>query len=461
MAQQETYLVQVDRREAAGDPLFIAHFTSGLTAYVMPKAQFRQKYAVWAVHYGSIDSRFRGADQPAPVEVPAGIAHFLEHKLFEKEDGDVFTRFARLGASANAYTSYTNTAYLFSTVDHFPEALELLLRFVQEPYFTEASVRKEQGIIEQEIRMYEDDPGRCLLVNLMQALYHVHPVRLEIGGTVESIRQIEAPLLYLCHATFYRPSNATLAVAGDVDPVMVWELAGRLMGRAADGDGRVVERFDPEEPESVRSARAEARLAVSRPRLALGIKDVRRGLLGRELVRRELAINLALDAVLGRSSDTFQELYEEGLIDDGFGARYSCDTRFAHTVMGGETPDPDRLEKRLKEVLLQAAGRGVDPESFERLRRREVGEFVAAMDSPEMVANSLAVLHFRGVTPLDYLDVLQKLDHRFASEALRDHVAEERMAVSVVLPNGKAGARTDRAMSPESADGAAQAHEQP
>lgn len=452
--------MELRQMEAAGDPLFVARLASGLTAYVMPKAQFRQKYAVWAVRFGSVDSRFRGADHLAPVEVPAGVAHFLEHKLFEKEDGDVFTHFARLGASANAYTSYTTTAYLFSTVDHFPEALELLLRFVQEPYFTEASVRKEQGIIEQEIRMYEDDPVRCLYVNLMQALYHVHPVRLEIGGTVESIRQIDPPLLYLCHSTFYRPSNATLAVAGDVDPETVWELAGRLMGRAAD-DGRPVERLDPDEPEGVRSERAEAHLAVSRPRLALGIKDRRRGLAGRELVRRELAINLALDAVLGKSSDTFQELYEQGLIDDAFVVRYSCDTRFAHTVMGGETPDPDRLERRLKEALLQAAERGVDPDTFERLRRREVGEFVAAMDSPEMVANSLAMLHFRGVTPLDYLEVLQQLDHRFATEALRDHVAPQRMAVSVVWPNGKAGARPGGATPPEGADGSARAHEQP
>ena len=451
MAQQQAQLVTMERREVTGDPLLMGRYASGLAAYVLPKAHFRQKYAVVAVRYGSVDSRFRRADQAQPLEVPAGIAHFLEHKMFEKEDGDLFSRFARLGASANAYTSYTTTAYLFSTVEHFEEALELLIRLVREPYFTEESVRKEQGIIEQEIRMYEDDPGRCLVVNLMQALYHVHPVRLEIGGTVESIRQIDPSLLYMCHRTFYHPANATLAVAGDVDPQRVWELAGRL---AADGEGHAVERWDPEEPEPVREARVEMRLPVSRPRLALGIKDPRRGLEGIELVRRELAVNLALDAVLGRSSDTFQALYEEGLIDDGFGGRYACDTRFAHTIIGGETPDPDRLERRLKDILLQAAERGVDPETFERLRRRELGEFVAAMDNPEMVANSLAILHFRGVTVTDYLDVLQRLDHRDASEALRDHVAEARMAVSVVLPGGRAQARADGTGAPGQPGGA-------
>ena len=455
MGEQEARLVSVTRREVAGDPLVSARLSSGLAVYVLPKAHFRQKYAVWAVQYGSVDSRFRGADGAEPVDLPAGIAHFLEHKMFEKEDGDLFTRFARLGASANAYTSYTTTAYLFSTVDHFTEALELLVRLVQEPYFTEASVRKEQGIIEQEIRMYEDDPGRCLVVNLMQALYHVHPVRLEIGGTVESIRQIDAQRLYLCHRAFYHPANSALAVAGDVEPERVWEVVARLV---PEGDGRVVERWDPEEPPSVRQTRVEARLPVSRPRLALGIKDVRRGLQGPELLRRELAVNLALEAVLGRSSDAFQRLYEEGLIDDGFGGRYTCDPRFAHTVMGGETPDPDRLERRLKEALLQAAEAGVEPESFERLRRREVGEFVAAMDNPEMVANSLAILHFRGVTLTDYLEVLQRLEPRDATEALRDHVAEERMAVSVVLPDGRARARADGAGAPEPAEPAARLH---
>lgn len=437
----EAAAYETRHHQVAGDPLVEARFASGLTAYVAPKARFSQKYAVLAVHYGSIDSRFVPRGRGEVVEVPAGIAHFLEHKLFEKQEGDVFTRFAELGASANAYTSYTTTAYLFSTVDHFPEALSVLLRFVQEPYFTEASVRKEQGIIEQEIRMYEDDPSRCVMVKLMQSLYHVHPVRLEIGGTVESIRKIEVPVLYLCHSTFYHPANAVLAVAGDVAPDEVFELAGEAMGGSRE-DGRGVVRLDPEEPAGVHSPRAQTRLAVSRPRLALGIKDVKRELSGKELVRRELAINLALDAVLGRSSDTFQELYEEGLIDDTFAARYVCDSRFAHTVTGGETPDPDRLEGRLKEALARACDQGVEADTVERLRRREIGEFIASVDNPEMIANALTVLHFRGVMPLDYLEVLEELDHRAVTEALRDHVDPARMAVSVVLPNGRNGAET-------------------
>lgn len=437
--------MQFQDRKLAGDPVSSGSLESGLTIYAVPKPRFQQKYAVFAVHYGSIDSRFVPPGEGAPVEVPEGIAHFLEHKMFEKERGDVFADFAKIGASANAYTSYTMTAYLFSTVEHFQDALELLLRFVQEPYFTEASVRKEQGIIEQELRMYEDDPARALIIRLMGAMYRVHPVRHEIGGTVESIRRIAVPMLYQCHQTFYRPANAALAVAGDVDVQAVWETARALFARPQAGEGSI-ERIDPEEPQDVLHARVETRLAVSRPRLALGIKDHVRGLSGRALVRRDLAISLALDAALGRSSDGFTELYEKGLIDDAFGARYVNDTRFAHTVMGGETPDPDRLEQALREILQRSADRGVDAETFERLRRREVGDFVAALDNPESVANVLVSLHFRGATPFDYLDGLQELTPGEVSELFREHVDPARMAVSVVLPHD--GART-------SSDGAA------
>ncbi|MBE3597377.1 MAG: insulinase family protein [Limnochordaceae bacterium] len=440
-------------RDLVGDRLHVARFDSGFVVLTVPKPHFRQRYAVFAVRYGSIDSRFTPPGKDAPVDVPEGIAHFLEHKLFEKEKGDVFADFARLGASANAYTSYTLTAYLFSTVEHFEESLDLLLRFVQEPYFSEASVRKEQGIIEQELRMYEDDPTRVLLIDLMRALYHVHPVREEIGGTVESIRRIGVPDLYLCHSTFYRPSNAVLAVAGEVDPDAVARLAAE---RVPPGDdGQVVRRFDPQEPDGVRQVRIEAQLPVSRPRLALGIKDVPRRYYGRELVRRDLAISLALDAVLGRASQAFTELYESGLIDDAFSARYVSDTRFAHTVMGGETPDPDALEARLRAILDRAVDEGIDRDAFERLRRKEIGDFVASMDSPEMVANALVNLHFRGVTPQVYLEVLQELDHEEVTGIFREHVHPSRLAVSVVLParsgNGGSGPGPER---PSAEDGA-------
>ena len=430
-------IVHTWRRELAGDTLIRADLPSGLVAYVLPKVDFRQKYAVIGFRYGSMDSRFVPPGHTEAVQVPDGIAHFLEHKLFEKEDGDVFSRFAQLGASSNAYTGYSMTAYLCSAVDRFPEALELLLRFVQQPYFTEASVQKEQGIIEQELRMYEDDPGRCVFVQLMQALYHVHPVRLEIGGTVESIRQIRVDTLYLCHRSFYRPDNAALAVVGGVDPQQVLAIAAATMGQPRQGtDGTPPRREYPDEPVAARQARVEKRLSVSRPRMLLGIKDVPAVRTGRELVRRNLAINIALEAAFGTASDNFRALYEDGLIDDGFAARYMIDTHYAHSLVGGETARPEELERRLRAALARLADEGVQEEDFERLRRREMGEFIAAMDNPETVANTLVGLHFRGAWPGDYLEVLCELTREEVHQAIREHVAPERMAVSVILPAG-------------------------
>lgn len=287
--------------------------------------------------------------------------------------------------------------------------------------------------------MYEDDPGRCVFVQLMQALYHVNPVRLEIGGTVESIRQIRVETLYLCHRSFYRPDNAVLAVVGGVDPEQVLDIAAATIGQPRQGaDGAPPRRVYPDEPLPARQARVEKRLSVSRPRLLLGIKDVPAVRTGQELVRRDLAINIALEAAFGRASDNFRELYEDGLIDDGFAARYMVDTHYAHSLIGGETPRPEELESRLRAALDRLAEEGVREDDFERLRRREAGEFIAAMDNPEMVANTLVGLHFRGAWPGDYLEVLGQLTREEVHRAIREHVAPERMAVSVILPAGGA-----------------------
>ncbi|HEY8487079.1 MAG TPA: pitrilysin family protein, partial [Limnochordales bacterium] len=286
-------------------------------------------------------------------------------------------------------------------------------------------------------RMYEDDPGRNLFVQLMQALYHVHPVRLEIGGTVDSIRRIEVDTLYLCHRSFYRPDNAVLAIVGGVDPERALAEARQALARHGPApDGAVVQRLYPEEPVPARQARVERCLAVSRPRLLLGIKDVPAVRSGQELVRRSVAINLALQAAFGTASDHFREMYEAGLIDDGFSARYLIDTRYAHTLVGGETDRPDEVEQRLREILSRLADEGIGGEDFERLRRRELGEFIASLDHPEWVANSLVTLHFQGAWPGDYLEALTSITREEVDAAVREHVAPERIAVSLVLPGG-------------------------
>ena len=240
----------------------------------MPKPGFHKRYAVFSTRYGSIDNRFRRPDRLGVIEAPDGIAHFLEHQLFEDESGHVFNAFADLGTSVNAYTSHTMTSYLFSTTDNFAQALDRLLDFVQAPHFTDAGVEKEIGIIEQEIQMYQDQPRHRLMMNLLQALYHVHPVRIDIAGTPESIRAITAETLYTCYDTFYHPSNMAVFVVGDVDPDAVLDQVVDDIAARDYAFRAPVERLFDEEPETPAETRVETAMAAARPLYAVGFKDV-------------------------------------------------------------------------------------------------------------------------------------------------------------------------------------------
>lgn len=421
---------------AVDETLYRAKLDSGLEILVLPKPGFQQKYAVFGVGYGSVDNTFVLPGTAQATQVPDGIAHFLEHKLFDKKEGNVFEHFARLGASANAYTSYAATAYLFSTTDGFLEALRLLLEFVTRPYFSERSVRKEQGIIEQEIRMYEDDPDRCVGLNLLQALYRVHPIRIDIGGTVESIRRINPDLLHLCHRAFYRPDNMVLAVAGALRPETVVEIAEEVLGGHADPEATKVERTYPDEPAEISRSWVSQELVVSKPRYCLGFKETEGPETGTQLLKRYLVTNLVLQALLGKSSGCFQKLYEAGLIDDGFGGRYLGERSFGHTIIGGETPDPQELNRQLSRCLQEAREQGIDPLHFDRIKRRELGRIIQSFDSPDAIANGMVIHRLKDTSIMDSIPVLRDVSLEDLNRRLREHLNPERSAVSVILPRG-------------------------
>lgn len=406
----------------------------GLGVFVMPKPGFHKRYAVFSTNYGSIDSEFRRAGEEQDRAVPDGIAHFLEHQLFEGETGHVFDAFANLGASVNAYTSHTMTSYLFSATDNFEQAFGHLLDFVQKPHFTAAGVNKEVGIIEQEIQMYQDQPRHRLQMNLLQALYHVHPVRIDIAGTSETIRKIDADALQLCYDTFYHPSNMAVFVVGDVDPDAVLQqvredLAGRNYERRDE-----VERIFPEEPGAPATRRVEATLRAARPLYALGFKDATIPTDPREQLRLDVTTSLVLSTALGRSSELFQELYEADLIDDGFGSRYSVGPRFGHTVIAGETRDPEQLHARLLAGLERLRKDGLNEEDVRRAQRQAAGEFVQLFNSLEFIANSFLYYHFKEVTVFDYMEMLQAVTPEQANERLAAHLRDEQAALSLVVP---------------------------
>lgn len=419
------------RYEQLNETLFVERLQNGLKVCVLPKPGFQKTYAVFSTQYGSIDNHFQVSGKD-PVKVPDGIAHFLEHKMFEEPEGDVFAKFAAKGASANAFTSFDRTVYLFSATEHLAENLETLVNFVQNPYFTDENVEKEKGIIGQEINMYRDHPDWRSYFGLIEAMYRVHPVRLDIAGTVESIARITKETLYECYHTFYHPENMLLFVVGGVRPEEVMELVrANQAGKTFAPQGEI-KRFFEREPLAVHEPRRVTTLPVSLPKCLFGFKEAPCGLSGRELLKRELVTKTMLDALIGPSSGLYQELYDENLISDSFGHEYNVSADYSFSVIGGETRDPDLLLQRFQERLQPLLEQGIDPAAFERSRNKKIGAFLRMLNSPESIANEFTKYAFKQIDFFDILPVYEELTLAEANDRLRDHFRPEQMAVSIV-----------------------------
>lgn len=417
------------------DTLYTERLENGLTVALLHKPGFKTVTARVATQYGSVDSRFVDPATDQEVHVPDGIAHFLEHKLFEQEDGtNVSDLFSTLGAESNAYTSYTHTVYYFNTTQNFEPCFELLLDFVQSPWFTDESVAKEQGIIEQEIRMYLDDPGWRSSANLMEALYNHHPVRIDIAGTVESIRQITKEALYLCHRTFYHPSNMVVFVAGDLDPERVVEIIRANVGRHAYAAQTGIQRIMPEEPRHVAEKRRSEKLVVNQPIFRMGFKDKHVGLRGRALLDQDLMTAVIMDAVCGRGSQLYTGLYESGLIDQRFGFEYSPEESYGYSYFAGPTRDPGELEVRLLAGLAEACQVGLNAEDFERARKKTVGRVINFMNDLDSMAYVFVDGYFKDIDLFDLIPVAQGLNLEAANARLREHFDPESAAISIIYP---------------------------
>ncbi len=411
------------------EELYQETYPNGLTGYVVVKPGYQKKYANYATHYGSLDRRFRVGGRE--VEVPDGIAHFLEHKLFESEDVPVMQQFAALGASCNAFTGHSSTTYLFSTTDHYLECLDVLMSFVQHPHLTEENVAKERGIIEQELRMYMDDPRWRAFHNLLEALYQRHPVRVDIGGTIDSIQRITVDDLLLCYRTFYRPDNMTFFAVGDVDPGATLALVGQRAGQG-ERPAEPIERLGVDEPPEVAQREIVARMAVASPILELGFKETDTD--GVDFLEREVRTSVALEVLLGRGSRLYTRLYEEGLIDERFGAYYFAEPGFGASIMGGDTPEPERLRDALLEGIEAAGREGLEPAAIERVRRKALGEFLGLFNSPEAIATAFNAYHFKGYDFFQYLKALDGVNADMVNRCLEGHLRPSQHAASIVLP---------------------------
>lgn len=403
--------------------------SSGLTILLCPTPQFSSAYAIFGAQVGSIDVTFKTEQEDDFVTLPAGVAHFLEHKLFESEEGDAFLRFAKTGASANAYTSFDKTCYLFSCTDQFKESIEILLDFVTHPYFTEETVKKEQGIIGQEIRMYDDNPDWRVLFNLLGMLYQNNPVRVDIAGTVESIAKIDAKLLYRCYNTFYNLENMVLAVAGNFNEADVLDAADRIL-KPAEHIG--LETRVPQEPRGVLAHRCEMKLPVSVPIFNVGFKE----LAGEkaENARNQVLDEILVEIIAGDASPLYRRLYDTGLINCTFGTEVFGGRDYLSTLFSGESRDPDKVYKEICTEIERLQREGIPADAFERCRKATYGRYLRMLNRVDDIANALAQSHFCDFTIYELIDLIADCTVSTMDTRLRENFAREHSAISVIRP---------------------------
>lgn len=417
--------------ERIKEKILYKELESGLKVFFMPKSGFTKKYAMFSTNYGSIDNNFIPIGEMEPILVPEGIAHFLEHKLFEEEEANIFNRFSMLGANVNAYTNFNQTSYLFYTTDNFYESLELLIKFVQSPYLTDENVEKEKGVIEQEIRMYEDNPKWKVFFNCLKAMYIKHPVKIDIAGTVESINTITKELLYKSYNTFYNPKNMVLFIIGDLsfDEILrVVEDSEKKDIKSNDNLLRIIE----EEPIEVNQKYIEETMSVNIPLFYIGFKDNELGLVGKDAVKKDIITNMILDLLFTPSAKFYTDLYNEGVVDQSFGAYFTGKKTYGHSLIVGQSNEPKLVKERIEDMIKLPVEEILLEENFLRLKKKNLGQFIMGFNSEEFIVNNFIDLYFDDFNLLDYLDVLESIQFSDLIERFKNHFIPDNMVMSII-----------------------------
>ncbi|EOL49290.1 EF-P 5-aminopentanol modification-associated protein YfmH [Enterococcus phoeniculicola] len=398
--------------EQINEVLYEETLPNGLRVFLLPKNDYHKTYGLFTTDYGSIDNEFIPLGETALTKVPDGIAHFLEHKMFEKEEGDVFQLFGQQGASANAFTSFTKTSYLFSTTDQVTKNLETLIDFVQAPYFTEETVEKEKGIIGQEIQMYEDDANWRLFFGILGNLYPKHPLHIDIAGTVESIAEITAEDLYTCYHTFYHPSNMTLFVVGKMEPEIMMETIRKNQASKEFAPAKELVRHFPKEEKTDIIKESQLEMAITRPKFILGIKGTAElPEEGRELLRFKLAMSLLMQLLLGNTSQNYLTLYNSGVIDDSFGFEFNLDRSFYFADFGGDAELPKEAADEIERVLVNyKENTEINEENLILLKKKMLGKYFQSLNSLEYIANQFTQSLFGETTLFDMPEVIQSIE---------------------------------------------------
>ena len=416
---------QIIENERLGEKYYRMKHRSGLVIDVFPKEGYNSAYAIIGTNFGSVNNHFiyNGRE----VKVPDGTAHYLEHKLFESEKGDAFKQYAKTGAMANAYTSFEKTCYLFSCTENFRESLEILLDLIQSPYFTPETVAKEQGIIGQEIKMYDDSAGWRVMMNLQQAMYHNNPVNTDIAGTVETIAEITPEILYDCYNAYYNLNNMVMVIAGNVSPYEVEEIADRKLKDSPSADTKSI---FPDEPYEVKEKYVEQRLPVAVPMFCLGFKENAKTEL--PTVKEAVCTDILLEAFTGEGSELYRELLDKKLINSTFGADYFAGMGYRAVMFEGETHSPSEAAEAICKGVRKLRETGISREDFEIAKRSVYGSVVSSFDSLSTTANMLIDAEFCGKTLFDYIETVADITFEDVCERLKYQLDPENISLSVV-----------------------------
>lgn len=414
------------------EKIFYDKSNKGIRVFFMPKEGFTKKYAVFSTDFGSIDLEFK-VDGEEITKIPEGIAHFLEHKLFEDENDSIFDQFSDYGANVNAFTSFNQTSYLFNTVDSFYECLELLVKFVQDPYFTDENVNKEKGIIGQEIKMYEDNPNWRVMFNCLKAMYKHHSIKEDIAGTMESIDIIDKEILYKAYETFYNPSNMILFVVGDLEFDKVMDTVNKVE-REFKLTNSTVNRIFKDEPEEVNQKFIEDKMMTSKPIFYFGLKDSSLGLTGEEAIKKDIITNIIHDMLFSPSAEFYNELYNDGLIDNSFGSYFTGKQNYGHSLIVGQSNEVEKIQSRIIELIDSKAEDILKEEDFLRIKKKTIGDFVTGFDSIEFIANTFTELYFDDFNLLNFLDILEEIKYEEVLDRFNEHFISDKLVLSLISP---------------------------
>ena len=426
--------LQYRKNDKTGEELYYTTHSSGLGISIIPKKDYSKTYAIFGTRYGSVDSKFVVPGESELTEVPDGIAHYLEHKMFDQPDGsNVFDKFSKYGGNANAFTSFNITAYLFSATSNIEENIETLMDYVQSPYFTEESVQKEQGIIGQEIRMYDDSGSWKLFFNFLNCLYKEHPVKKEIAGTVESISHITPEYLYKCYDTFYNLSNMSIVVVGNVDPVKISKVIENGVKKNEPFEEKIKKVY-PTEPDEVAKQYAEQSLSVAMPLFMTGFKDTNNGFGGDELLKKSIETNIILKMLFGRSSKFYKSLYEKGLINNRFSIEYTMQPDYAYSSIDGESSDPKAVYEAVINEVEETRKNGLSKEDFERIKKVVWGEYIRSQNDVEDYAVTFLQMLFMDIDYFNFYDVYKTITFEDVQKRFEEHFVKEHSALSVINP---------------------------